>query len=276
MNGFVFYDGPSMLDGSPIVAIAVLQSDNRKTGNMVQTYILRADAHPVDAVRTGEDSSICGDCMHRARIVKTVDKRGRKRAKRVRTCYVNVGQSVAAVFGAWVRGAYPLIDPRDAAEIVADRVVRIGSYGDPAAIPAGHWHALIARAAGHTGYTHQWRAAHAQGLRDIVMASADSAADRDLARAMGWRTFTVRTSAQPLAAREIACPASPEGGNRRQCIDCKACDGAGANNQRASVAIIVHGPAARAFSPPAPIARDWTGAPLVYRIPGLDRFSSAQ
>jgi hypothetical protein len=235
MSGFVFYDGPSMIDGAPIVAIAVLESDNRKTGNMVQTYILRADTHPVDAIRTGEDSSICGDCMHRGS------------ADRVRTCYVNVGQSVAAVFGAWVRGAYPLIDPRDAAEIVADRVVRIGSYGDPAAVPAAHWHALIARAAGHTGYSHQWRIAHAQGLRDIVMASADSASDRDLARSLGWRTFTVRTADQSLATREIVCPASPEGGNRRQCIDCKACDGAGANNQRASVAIIVHGPAARAF-----------------------------
>ena len=247
MSGFVFYDGPSMIDGAPIVAIAVLQSDNRKTGNMVQTYILRADTHPVDAIRTGEDSSICGDCMHRARIVETIDKRGRKRFKRVRTCYVNVGQSVAAVFGAWARGSYPLIDPADAAQLIADRVVRIGSYGDPAAVPAGHWHALIARAAGHTGYSHQWRMAHAQGLRDIVMASADSAQDRDLARAMGWRTFTVRTADQSLAAREIACPASPEGGNRRQCIDCKACDGAGLNAARASVSIVVHGAMARHF-----------------------------
>ncbi len=247
MLGFVFYDGPSMIDGAPIVAIAVLRSSNRKTGDMIQTYILRADAHPVDAIRTGDDSSICGDCMHRARTVETIDKRGRKRSKRVRTCYVNVGQSVASVFGAWVRGSYPLIDPADAAQLVADRVVRIGSYGDPAAIPAHIWRALLSQASGHTGYTHQWRHARAQGLRDIVMASADSAQDRDVARAMGWRTFTVRTADQPLAQREIACPASPEGGNRRQCIDCQACNGAGSNNQRASVAIIVHGPAARAF-----------------------------
>ena len=247
MTGFVFYDGPSMIDGAPIVAIAVLESDNRKTGDMVQTYILRADAHPVDAIRTGEDASICGDCMHRARMVETVDKRGRKRLKRVRTCYVNVGQSVAAVFGAWVRGSYPLVDPRDGAQALADRAVRIGSYGDPAAVPAHIWRALIALAAGHTGYTHQWRQAHAQGLRDLVMASADNATDRDVARAMGWRTFTVRTVDQPLAAREIACPASPEGGNRRQCIDCQACDGAGANAGRASVSIVVHGAMARHF-----------------------------
>jgi len=238
-TGFVFYDGPSELDGAPIIGIAILHSDNGKTGNMVQTYILRADAHPVDAIRTGEDSSICGDCMHR----------GAPAIGRKRTCYVNVGQSVAAIFGAWTRGAYPLIDPADAAQLIADRVVRIGSYGDPAAIPAHIWRALIARAAGHTGYTHQWRQSHAQGLRDLVMASADSSRDRDVARAMGWRTFTVRTADQPLAAREIACPASPEGGNRRKCIDCQACDGAGVNAARASVAIVVHGAMARHFQP---------------------------
>lgn len=239
MNGFVFYDGVSEIDGAPIIGIAVFQSDNRKTGNMVQTYILRADQHPLDALASGDDASICGDCMHRGDIAT-----GRKR-----TCYVNVGQSVAAVFGAWARGSYPLIDPRDAARMLAGRTVRIGAYGDPAAIPAKHWRDLIAHADGHTGYTHQWRQAHAQALRDLVMASADSARDRDLARAMGWRTFTVRTADQPLAAREIACPASPEGGNRRQCITCKACDGAGDNAARASVSIVVHGAMARYFAP---------------------------
>ena len=236
-TGFVIYRGPSLLDGTPIVAVALLGSSNRKTGNMVQTYILRADQHPLDAIASGEDSSICGDCMHR----------GAPAIGRKRTCYVNVGQSVASIYGAWTRGAYHLIDPRDAARMLAGRVVRIGSYGDPAAIPAAHWIDLIAHAAGHTGYSHQWRRAIAQELRTLVMASADSARDRDVARAMGWRTFTVRTADQPLAAREIACPASPEGGNRRQCITCQACDGAGDNAARASVAIIVHGAMARHF-----------------------------
>ena len=236
MQSFVFYDGPSALDGAPIIGIAVLRSDNRKTGDMVQTYILRADTHPVDALRDGSDASICGDCQHR-----------RDSATGVRTCYVNVGQSVAAVFGAWTRGAYPLIDPAIGADRLAGRAVRLGTYGDPAAIPAHVWRALLARAAGHTGYTHQWRQPVAIQLRDIVMASADSAFDRDVARALGWRTFRVRTESETLAAREIVCPASPEGGDRRQCITCQACDGAGANPSRASIAIIVHGPAARAF-----------------------------
>ena len=238
MPGFVFYDGPSLIDGAPIIGIAVLESSNIKTGNMVQTYILRADMAPLAAIASGADASICGDCAHR----------GDKQTKRARTCYVDVAKSVQSVFAAWIRGAYPQVAPSDGARIVAGRVVRIGSYGDPAAIPARHWRALIRRASGHTGYTHQWRQWFARGLRAIVMASADSAQDRDMARAMGWRTFRVRTADEPLAAREIVCPASPEGGDRRQCITCQACDGAPRGATQASVAIIVHGAMARHFA----------------------------
>lgn len=238
MPGFVFYDGPSLIDGAPIIGIAVLESSNVKTGNMVQTYILRADMAPLAAIASGDDESICGDCAHR----------GDKQTNRARTCYVDVAKSVQSVFAAWIRGAYPQVAPSDGARIVANRVVRIGSYGDPAAIPARHWRALIRRAAGHTGYTHQWRQWFARGLRAIVMASVDSASDRDTARAMGWRTFRVRTADEPLAAREIVCPASPEGGDRRQCITCQACDGAPRGATQASVAIIVHGAMARHFA----------------------------
>lgn len=235
--GFVFYDGPSAIDGAPIVGIAILRSKNEKTGNMVQTYILRADQAPMHAIASGDDASICGACIHR----------GDRTAGRARTCYVDVSKSVTSIFGAWVRGAYPMISAKRAARMLRGRVVRIGSYGDPAAIPAAHWRALISCADGHTGYTHQWREGFAQSLRELVMASADSESDRDVARAMGWRTFRVRTELETLGAREIACPASPEGGNRRQCIDCKACDGAPRGATQASVAIVVHGAMARHF-----------------------------
>jgi hypothetical protein len=234
-TGFVFYDGPSMIDGAPIIGIAVLHSENIKTGDMVQTFILRADQSPLAAIDTGADASICGDCVHRGA------------DGQVRTCYVDVGKSVMSVFGAWIRGAYPLVLPADGARMLAGRAVRIGAYGDPAAIPAAHWRALIARADGHTGYTHQWRQSFAQKLRALVMASADSASDRDVARALGWRTFRVRSADETLGAREIVCPASDEGGKTHQCITCQACDGADRPG-KASVAIIVHGRMARHFA----------------------------
>ena len=237
MRGFVFYDGPSALDGAPIIGVAVLRSANAKTGDMVQTFILRADQSPLAAIDSGADASICGDCVHRGDDT------------RARTCYVDVAKSVQSVYAAWTRGAYPLLSPARAARMLSGRAVRLGAYGDPAAIPARHWRALLRYAAGRTGYTHQWRQAHAQHLRELVMASADSAQERDTARAMGWRTFRVRGADEPMGAREFACPASVEAGAKRQCITCQACDGAARGPAQASVAIIVHGAMARHFQP---------------------------
>ena len=48
-NGRILYEGPSMLDGAPIVVIATgfaERSGNDKTGAMIQTWILRADIPP--------------------------------------------------------------------------------------------------------------------------------------------------------------------------------------------------------------------------------------
>lgn len=247
-KSFVFYQGPSQLDGAPIVGIAVLRSENSKTGDMVQTYILRADMHPLEALATGADVSICGTCTHRPRRERMRDKRGRftRKAKTVRTCYVDVAKSVSSVFRAFIAGSYDVLEPADGAVRLAGRMVRLGAYGDPAAIPVHVWLVLLADAAGHTGYTHQWRAPMAADFAPLVMASADSPTDREQARAAGWRTFTVRTADQPLAAREIVCPASPEGGDRLQCIDCGACDGADRPG-KVSVAIVVHGAMSRHF-----------------------------
>lgn len=236
-----------MIDGAPIVGIAVLRSENSKTGDMVQTYILRADQSPLEALASGADASICGTCMHRPRRERRRDKRGRfMPSATIRTCYVDVAKSVSSVFRAYVNGSYDVLEPVDGAARLAGRMVRLGAYGDPVAIPAHVWIALLADAAGHTGYTHQWRAPIAADLAPIVMASADGPADREQARAAGWRTFTVRTVDQPLAAREIVCPASPEGGDRLQCIDCGACDGADRPG-KVSIAIVVHGAMARHF-----------------------------
>ncbi len=48
--GLVLFDGPSQLDGQPIVAIATGVSrplTNAKTVDMIQTWILRSDVHRV-------------------------------------------------------------------------------------------------------------------------------------------------------------------------------------------------------------------------------------
>jgi hypothetical protein len=235
-NGFVFYRGISPIDNAPIVGIAILKSRNIKTGNMVQTYIIRSDIHPVDAVDSGADQSICGSCVHR----------GDRASGKKRTCYVDHGKSVSAIYKAFRRGSYfdCTHDLAHAASIIKGRKVRLGAYGDPAMIPAYTWLALLEQALDWTGYSHQWSQAFAQAHREICMASADSVIDRDLARSMGWRTFRVIPVMQaPKLEHEIFCPASPEGGDRKQCIDCGACDGA-LKPSSVSIAIVAHGKAA--------------------------------
>jgi hypothetical protein len=238
MRGFIFYRGNSPIDNAPIVGIAVLKSRNEKTGNMVQTFILRADIHPMDAIKSADDVSICGSCIHR----------GDSQTKR--TCYVDVGKSVSQIYKAFKRGSYPDMSRNlsHAAAQLKGRKVRLGAYGDPAMISADTWYALLEHAADWTGYTHQWQQAFAMAHRELCMASADSIEDRDIARSMGWRTFRViPINAAPKLDREIYCPASPEGGNRRQCITCTACDGA-LKPESVSIAIVAHGKSAAHYA----------------------------
>ena len=245
-TGYVIWEGPSKFDGAPLVAIAIIHSKNSKTGDMVQTFILRADQSPLDALANGADASICGGCIHRPRVPAGA-RNGRKgKPKLERTCYVNVGQSVMAIWNAYKRGRYP-VDPAAAARACAGRMVRLGAYGDPAAVPVRIWHALLKRAAGHTGYTHAWHLRAGRALRSLTMASADNVQELERARAAGWRTFRVRAAAEPLQARELVCPASAENNTGRTCATCGACDGSARGPAQASVAIIVHGPAMRAF-----------------------------
>lgn len=228
MNGAILYQGPSLLDGAPIVAIAVglgSHSSNRKTGDMVQTYILRADVAPTEAVKTGQDSSICGQCPHRG----NGDGKGR-------TCYVNVVQAPNQIWKAYRRGSYPMIE--NISELGQKRIVRLGSYGDPAAVPVEIWRALTKNCVAHTGYTHQWR--KSPELRELCMASADSVADAAEARLQGWRTFRVAMPCDPIKMPgESVCPASAAAGKKLTCEECRACGGA--NGRKGSIVIQAHG-----------------------------------
>jgi len=223
-KGFVLYQGPSMLDGSPVALIATLKSANRKTGNMVQTWIIRSDISPVEAVKSGCDASICGDCPLRG------NGQGKGRA-----CYVNVGQAPGAVYRAYKAGKYDM-DPGYFAirQALHGRKLRVGAYGDPAAVPSDIWRVLTNWADGHTGYTHQWRTA--DGLKGLVQASCDSEADALLAYSKGWHYFRVTTNATTMLPNgERNCLAMLHPG-KATCETCGLCNG-----QRANILIEAHG-----------------------------------
>lgn len=228
--GYVIYRGPSALgDGNIVViACALERSRNTKTGHMVQTYILRDDMHPVEAVRTGADATICGDCKHR----------GVNGAER--SCYVVLGHGPSHVWKSFERGVYPDADPATVGLLLAGKVIRLGTYGDPAAAPIKVWQDLTAYAAAWTGYSHAWRKLGVD-WREMLMASADTLDEAWTAQDMGWRTFRVGAG---TVYGEVRCPASAEAGKKTVCADCRACMGL-AGKARASIVIAPHGNGAR-------------------------------
>jgi len=224
-----------------IVVVATLRTKNRKTGNMVQIWILNRWKSPVEAVKDGSDVTICFDCPHRSKLGKGFKKR---------TCYVNVGQGPQRIWKKFEQGGYEFLEPGRYAEVFGGRAIRFGAYGEPVLIPVGIMEAIRVVSTGRTGYTHQWRKAEFQAYREFVMASCDSEADHIQAVAMGWRTFRVRGKHQPVLKGEISCPASDEMGHRTSCAKCKLCDGSkGPGDARKNIVIVVHGSGAGSFVP---------------------------
>jgi len=237
-RGFVVYDGPSLLTGEPIVCIATLHSTNRKTGDMVQTWVLLADRDPIAGSRTGADRAICGDCPSRG----TARPKAKTGLAANRPCYVDLGRSPLGIWRAWRRGIYPVASGHAAiAAVGRGRAVRLGAYGDPAAIPSYVNESLVSEASGHTAYSHQLDWAGATGFdASRMMVSADSLAGAQRAWDSGARTFrVVGAVADVVREREVLCPASEEAGKRTQCARCLLCGGAQVKAK--SIAIVVHG-----------------------------------
>lgn len=239
-NGYVIYRGPSELDGAPIVVIATgfaSKSTNVKTGALIQTWIIREDCSPLEAVHNGDDASVCGDCPHRGKLVTQPD--GSTRNK-LRTCYVLEFQAPLSVWRAYHRGSY--VDAtgwnaRDIEALFSGRTVRLGSYGDPGAAPVRVWALATTLAAKWAGYTHQWRREEPGSLLStLCMASADNAEEASEAQARGWRTFRVGGD---VFANEVSCPASEEMGKVSTCAKCGLC--AGTFRQAKNIVIRPHG-----------------------------------
>lgn len=230
--GFVAYEGPSLIDGSPIVVIInkLDGSDNAKTGAIVQSFIIRSDVPPVEALKTGADASICGDCPHRPLLAKNNGQA---------PCYVNVGRSVRSVYEAYKRGRYTRADQATIAKALEGKIVRLGTYGDPAAAPVSMWAKITRYAASRRGYTHQWQRPDfdAQAWGPLVMASADSIDEAAQANLLGMRVFRVSIGLDRQAG-EVSCPASKEAGQKTQCSKCTLC--AGTSVQARDIVIADH------------------------------------
>ena len=228
----IIWEGKSRIDGASIVVIATIHSTNSKTGDAVQTTIIRSDVNPVTTRYTGEDYSVCGDCVHRH--FKDGD------------CYVQLYQGPRAVFEKYSRGGYNC--PKHIAEVeyeLTHKHIRLGAYGDPCAVPYEVWESLIAQGTrSWSGFTHQWRNPENQEYRKLLMASCDSAQDVLDAEALGWRSYRVKYdhADDHLLAHlpVVTCLYDTQG---LKCVDCGICDGTRAEDRtrRAHVQNMAHG-----------------------------------
>jgi len=141
-NSAVFYHGPSLLDSDiwvyGIVSAIKRPSGNGKTGHMLQTWILRDDIHPAEAHYSGNNKAACGNCPFSGT-----------------ACYVNWVYAPSEVWKSMKNGNIRSLADQKLPPVP----VRIGSAGDPLAIPFEAWKPLFEHADkyGFTGYTHQWR-----------------------------------------------------------------------------------------------------------------------
>ena len=226
MSGVILYDGPSRIDGQPIVAIATSGSLNRKTGSMVQTWIMLRDIPPHEAIRTGADVSVCGSCILRGK-----------------SCYVVPWYGPLNVWRALHRGAY---QTAGAADLCRGELLRLGSYGEPTAVPFDVWSPLLEGSAGHSGYTQRWARDDCQEYRGTLMASVHSVEQARYALELGWRYYRTRMASEQRLAHERMCPASKEAGAHVTCARCLGCAGADQIGRPLGYTIVLHGNGARA------------------------------
>ena len=227
-NGYILWRGISPIDGlTPVKVVATgftIKSKNGKTGDMIQVWIMLDNVHPKNAIDSGDDYAICGNCPHR------------KNERGERSCYVGI-HTIGQIYKKDATDGYIDISNNivESLHLFQDKDVRFGSYGDPVCIPL-HIVELITKVCGHTGYTHQWRNPKFSAYKQYFHASVDTFSDYFDAKDSGWSTFRVRSQESTVMLNdEVYC----QGGLKTTCKKCQLCSGT--SSQQSHILIDGHG-----------------------------------
>lgn len=230
-NRMQVWSGASPFNGEGVLVLATglaQKSANTKTGDMVQLHILVADVNPTEALKTGRDAAVCGNCPHRS-----------VAAGGTAACYThgNIarGWAQTSTYNAHQKNGSASFD----LEAFRGLKVRFGAYGDPAVLPFEVVESIAQVADNFTGYTHQWSTCD-QRLQRYCMASVDTIDEARAAAKAGWRLFFARPLGMAKPAGMVTCPAAEEAGKRTECATCLQCSGI-SKGRRANITIAAHG-----------------------------------
>lgn len=218
-NTYLLYRGPSLFNGEEISVVITgltVPSSNRKTGPIIQSWILSGSEKPTEAVKSGADASVCGSCPLRGS-----------------SCYVNL----VGVNNIWENIDNLQKVDSDVLEIIrrySGLGLRLGSYGDPAMVPLEVWMPLINASKFVVGYTHQWRTCD-QRWQQYCQASVESIKDMYEANRMGWATYRVKLKDDSSEPGETVC--INQTNKYIKCNTCRLCNG------KKNIVVDVHGAA---------------------------------
>ena len=221
-TNIILWEGNSPIDGEKIVAILqTRKTSNTKIGDMLQVWIIRPDMHPSEAIKTGNDYSICGNCPLRG------DGTGKGRV-----CYVNQ-MPIGAIWKSYRDGKciHWQDVPKDKfkALCILSGGIRWGAYGDPALIPYHIFLEVSSYSNTNLGYTHQYDWDFSEVYKNHFQASAHSLDHAKKLQASGWHTYTIVP--ENFEGDGAIC----QGGKKTTCERCKLCNG------KNNILEIVHG-----------------------------------
>jgi hypothetical protein len=217
---FVYWKGQSQINGENILLLLTgisRPSQNRKTGPVIQSYILKEGIKPTEYRHQGA-KAICGECP-----IKDA-------------CYVG-NYYLNSIYDGSNREVdhFPLA-------LLKGRVLRLGAYGDPAAVPFAVWDRLVKWTAGWTGYTHQWQYCD-QNFKKLTMASVETVTQAEQAWSMGWQTYRVGLPSEEPTTDELYCPHYTfEFNPPIKCLQCQLCAGINSDlSPKKGIFVHVHG-----------------------------------
>jgi hypothetical protein len=219
MASTLLFRDKSLYNGADIFATLTPKSSNTKTGDIPQVTILVEDEKPTDALKSGADEAICGNCPLRPSLHK-------KTKIEKLPCYVNCGFGPNSIF----RTKDKIKDHNGTRFPIG----RLGAHGDTASVPKSRLKKIVDLFDLVMNYTHDWKRKRSQWLEAFTMASVHSIKEKAQALELGFRTFrTVKLACLKLDADEIVCP------NFTRSIQCKECGLCGGNQTPTAKNIVI-------------------------------------